>query len=381
MPWYHIYPLPLRRTVIQKLAVFVNRLGYGGGTFDQLKSVSSIAGDGLHTGPGRIIMHRYIHPRCARINALQPLCHLRPIRRWLFLRQSGLPGWRGRHLLTCCSLAGSFPFRFPSVTFLTRTGGDYDRAAGLCSLPIWWLIWWCGCVVDVTGFATIGPPGSLAAPPVLMNMLYWDFPSPGRPVSLLHSEPLSSCWVQSVVIEPNASVSMTAVDSLVESDLTGARRRWLLPYRSCVHLRLCRWVVVRVTGHCRRIWCGRTGHFIVPLIVRQAWHLPCILNLHSIHLCVRKDLLRRPTLTLELGTTRVVVPTGSRPTGFWFCCPGWTLLFTATPPTVPGVGGSARICPFIEPGPPRMDPVHVPVANHRRCATTITWRLLDDVKP
>ena len=38
------------------------------------------------------------------------------------------------------------------------------------------------------------------------------------------------------------------------------------------------------------------------------------------------------------------------------------------------------ICLFIGPGFHRLDPVHVPVANHRRCATTATWCLFDDVE-
>ena len=54
---------------------------------------------------------------------------------------------------------------------------------------------------------------------------------------------------------------------------------------------------------------------------------------------------------------------------------------TASPPMVSGVGGGTGICSLIGPGPQRMDPVHVPVADHRRCAPTTTCRLFDDVKP
>ena len=50
--------------------------------------------------------------------------------------------------------------------------------------------------------------------------------------------------------------------------------------------------------------------------------------------------------TLGLGTTRVVVHTGSRPTGILI-----VLWFTASPPTVPGVGGGTGICPLNGPGP------------------------------
>ena len=63
---------------------------------------------------------------------------------------------------------------------------------------------------------------------------------------------------------------------------------------------------------------GRTGPFGAVgrvLIVGQAPCLPCFLSLHSFRLCVGKDLLRRRPPTLGLGVKRVVVPTGSRPTG------------------------------------------------------------------
>ena len=62
-----------------------------------------------------------------------------------------------------------------------------------------------------------------------MDTLSRDFPSPGLPVSLLTSGPLSPCRVQPILNKPSAvhhtwssSVSMPAGDSPVESDLTGS---------------------------------------------------------------------------------------------------------------------------------------------------------------
>ena len=108
-----------------------------------------------------------------------------------------------------------------------------------------------------------------------------------------------------------------------------------------------------------------------PVVVAE--HLPYILNLHSIHLCVGKDLLLRQIPTLALGTTRVVVPTGSRPTGILILLSMIdTLAYSFTTHAVPGVGGGTGICPLIGLGPQRMDPVHVPLAKDRRCAPTTT---------
>ena len=62
-----------------------------------------------------------------------------------------------------------------------------------------------------------------------MDTLSRDFPSPGLPVSLLPSGPLSPSRVQPILEETSAvrhtwwsSVSMPAGDSPVESDLTGS---------------------------------------------------------------------------------------------------------------------------------------------------------------
>ena len=108
-----------------------------------------------------------------------------------------------------------------------------------------------------------------------------------------------------------------------------------------------------------------------PVVVAE--HLPYILNLHSIRLCVGKDLLLWQTPTLALGTTRVVVPTGSRPTGILILLSMIdTLAYSFTTHAIPGVGGGTGICPLIGLGPQRMDPVHVPVAKDRRCAPTTT---------
>ena len=78
------------------------------------------------------------------------------------------------------------------------------------------------------GFAPIGPPRSLATPPVIMNTLSRDFPSLRPPVSLLTSGPLSPGRVQPVVDETRAvrhtlssSITIPAVDPPVESDLAG----------------------------------------------------------------------------------------------------------------------------------------------------------------
>ena len=76
------------------------------------------------------------------------------------------------------------------------------------------------------GFAPIGPPGSLAMPPRIMDTISLVFPSTGLPVSLLPSGPLPPCRVQPILEETSAvchtwssSVSMPAGDSPVESDL------------------------------------------------------------------------------------------------------------------------------------------------------------------
>ena len=168
----------------------------------------------------------------------------------------------------------------------------------------------------------------------------------------------------------SSSISMPAGDSPVESDLPGSSLQLAAIVMDVISSPV-------VSTSCRAsrrsmspgsVQVDRS--FLVPLIVRQARHLPCILNLHLIRLCVWKDLLRWPTTTLGLGTTRVVVPTSSRPTGILILLSRIDTWFTSSPPTVPGVGGGTGICPLIGPGPQRMDPVHAPVANHRRYSPT-----------
>ena len=76
------------------------------------------------------------------------------------------------------------------------------------------------------------------------------------------------------------------------------------------------------------------GPFIVPLTVRQARHLPCVLNLHFIRLCVRKD--PHPRIGDKGGCAYRF--TTYRDSDFAV----HDRHFTASTPTVPGVGGAAE---------------------------------------
>ena len=79
------------------------------------------------------------------------------------------------------------------------------------------------------GFTPIGPPGSLATPPVIMDTLYLGISLRRTAGVAAHPRALSPCRVQPIVDEASAvrhtlssSISIPAVDSPVESDLTGS---------------------------------------------------------------------------------------------------------------------------------------------------------------
>ena len=171
----------------------------------------------------------------------------------------------------------------------------------------------------------------------------WDLSLMMQPVSLCNSGPLSTGWAQLVVQDTSAvgnalpsTVPLVAVDSPCEPDVTG-RSTPLAPAEPEVCLSPIVSSISRL--HCRSLSptrCSRTAPFIVSLMVRQARHRFCIIALPSVCIPVGKDFLSQQT-PLGLWTTWEVVPTGSQ-----HSCSRWTVWITASPPTVPGVGGWVR---------------------------------------
>ena len=176
------------------------------------------------------------------------------------------------------------------------------------------------------GFSPFGPPGSLPVQSVILDTMSRGLSSI-QPMWLINSGPLSPGQAQPLVNWTSPS----------------AQRSWL-------QLWVCMFV------------CDCSS-----LIVQQARHLSYIIAL-PVCPSVGKDLLLWRTPTLGLGTTGGGGGCAYRFTTYQ----EWTIWITTSPPTVPGVGGSTGICPFIGQESQRMDPVHVPGANHRRRATTAT---------
>ena len=161
---------------------------------------------------------------------LQPLFHLLLTWKWLCPHRLGLPGWWAGNSWPTATEPGFFPSDSPvwhtninpkaaAITIappayvLFPFDDPFDGMDTLSTSPVF-------TIPVLPGFAPIGPPRSLATPPVIMDMLSRDFPSPGLSVSLLLSGLLSPCRVQPILEETSAvrhtwslSVSIPAGES------------------------------------------------------------------------------------------------------------------------------------------------------------------------